>query len=202
MFFLFSSDIFVTLRYAALSPRCLARPTNTIHLRIYAITLGNKVLVAYFGLLALARLVMAFVTAFYNPSAPMPIQFRLVPNSVGTTFGMWLRTLRDVSLIMNPYIELSAFLVIVFYTYRNKRSLKFSGLVFTVVTESTVYFLAMVAAQIYVQISYNLIKVWSLSRPLLRFVIITHDHRDHNFRFCEYAVDTEDDRDADLFSLM
>ena len=173
MFFLFSSDIFVTLRYAAFSRRCLAHPTNTMPLRIYAITLGNKVLVAYFGILALARLVMAFVTAFYNPSAPMPIQFRLVPNSVGTTFGMWLRTLRGVSLIMNPYVELSAFLVIVFHTYRNKGSLKFSGLVFTVVTESTVYFLAMVAAQIYVQISYNVIKVWPLSRPLLCFVIIT-----------------------------
>ena len=63
---------------------------DTIRLRIYAITFGNKLIVAYFAMLASGRLVMAFVTAFVKPSSPMPLQFRLIPNSIGTAFGMSL----------------------------------------------------------------------------------------------------------------
>jgi len=122
MFFLFSSDVFVTLR-------------------IYAVTLGNKIVVTYFAALALTRLVMALVTAFLTaPSVVSNLQFKLIPNTVGTTF------------------EASAFLVIVWYTYKNNGSLKLTGLIRKVVASATVYFFVMVAAQVFVQLSFNLIK--------------------------------------------
>ena len=57
------------------------------------------------------------------------------------------------------HLELSAFLVICWYTYRNKTALKFSGLVRTIIAEATIYFLAMIAVQMYVQISLNLMEV-------------------------------------------
>jgi len=59
-------------------------------------------------------------------------------------------------------LESSAFLVIIWYTYRNKSTLKFSALIRTMVTEATIYFLAMVALQTYVQLSLSLTKVYSL----------------------------------------
>lgn len=62
-------------------------------------------------------------------------------------------------------IEISAICTVVWYTYRNKRTLKLSALARVLVTEATVYFLVMVAAQIYIQLSFNLVKVWSLSVP-------------------------------------
>ena len=55
--------------------------------------------------------------------------------------------------------ELSAFLVIAWYTILDKRMLKLSGLVRTIVAEATIYFIAMVAIQIYVQLSLNLMEV-------------------------------------------
>ena len=69
------------------------------------------------------------------------------------------------------HLELSAFLVIVLYTYSNKRALKFSAVVSTIVSEATIYFLAMVAVQTFIQISMNVMEVRSLSRFPLRFVI-------------------------------
>ena len=60
-------------------------------------------------------------------------------------------------------LELSAFLVIVWYTYRNKSTLKFSALIRTMITEATIYFLAMVALQTSVQISLSLTNVYPLS---------------------------------------
>ena len=62
-------------------------------------------------------------------------------------------------------IEISAICTVVWYTYRNKRTLKLSALARVLVTEATVYFLVMVAAQIYIQLSFNLVKVWFLSVP-------------------------------------
>ena len=61
------------------------------------------------------------------------------------------------------HLELSAFLVIVWYTYRNKSALKFSALVRTIAAEATVYFLVMVTAQVYIQLSLSLMEVYSLS---------------------------------------
>ena len=65
-------------------------------------------------------------------------------------------------------LELSAFLVIVQYTYRNKSTLKFSALIRTMVAEATMYFLAMIALQIYAQLSLVVMKVQSLPVPAPR----------------------------------
>lgn len=60
-------------------------------------------------------------------------------------------------------LELSVFLVIARYTYRNKSTLKFSALIRTIAAEATIYFLAMIAMQIYVQLALNLMEVCSSS---------------------------------------
>jgi len=60
------------------------------------------------------------------------------------------------------HLELSAFLVIVWCAYRNKGTLKLSALVRTIVAEATIYFLVMVAAQTYIQLSISVVKVLSL----------------------------------------
>ena len=57
------------------------------------------------------------------------------------------------------HLELSAFLVIAWCAYRNMSTLKLSVVIRTIVTEATIYFLAMVAMQIYVQISFVLTEV-------------------------------------------
>jgi len=104
---------------------------DTIHPRIYAITLRNRILVAYFGILAVTRLVMGLVTAFvHSPGIATNLQFKLIPNTIGTVFGMWLRTLVDtelqnILLTENSHAELSVFLVVVWYTYRNKGTSSF-----------------------------------------------------------------------------
>ena len=69
-------------------------------------------------------------------------------------------------------LDISAFLVIVWYTYYHKSALKFSALIRTIVTEATIYFLAMIALQMYVQLSLNFMKVQSLSRFLPHFVVV------------------------------
>jgi len=57
------------------------------------------------------------------------------------------------------HLELSAFLVVAWYTYRNKAVLKLSALVRTIVSEATIYFLVMVAVQTYIQISLSVMEV-------------------------------------------
>ena len=102
-FFLFSSDIFIILRYAQSH---LFSWTIRFYLRIRAITAKNKILVGYFSILALVRLILSIVVAFVNPLVvpihPPPIdqfarcglvedfRFQLVPNYIGTVFGMCL----------------------------------------------------------------------------------------------------------------
>jgi len=137
-FFLLSSDIFVTLR-------------------VYAITSKNKIFAVYFGIMVLARTALALALSFRKPPAvtplpPLPIdafslcavvvdlRLMLIPSSIGTAF------------------ELSAFLVILWYAYRNKGTLRVSALVRTIATEATVYFLAIVAVQTYVQLSLTLME--------------------------------------------
>ena len=60
------------------------------------------------------------------------------------------------------HLELSAFFIIVRYTYRNRGTLKFSALIRAMITEATIYFLAMIALQMYVQLSLIFMKVQSL----------------------------------------
>ena len=56
-------------------------------------------------------------------------------------------------------LELSAFLVIAWWVGRNMRTLRISAVIRTIVAEATIYFLAMVALQIYIQLSYVLMEV-------------------------------------------
>lgn len=56
-------------------------------------------------------------------------------------------------------LDLSAFLVVAWCAYRNISTVKLSVVVRTIVAEATMYFLAMVAVQIYVQLSYVFTKV-------------------------------------------
>ena len=70
--------------------------------------------------------------------------------------------LQNILLTENPHAEISAILTVIWYTYRNKGSLKFSALARVIMTEATIYFIIMLAAQIYIQVSFNLIKVLSL----------------------------------------
>ena len=91
---------------------CLSTSFNQLiwrHIRIYAITFKNKILAVYFGSLALTRVAMTLASTFTKPpviiSLPripvdafnlcgikIDLQFKLVPNSIGTVFGMWLRS--------------------------------------------------------------------------------------------------------------
>ena len=93
------------------------------------------------------------------------------------------------------HLDLSAFLVIARYTYCNKRVLKFSALIRAIVAEASIYFIAMIAMQIYVQLSVSLTQVRSFSRSPLHFVIIDHEYprasisKDH---FREYATNLND----------
>ena len=67
-------------------------------------------------------------------------------------------------------MELSAFIVIVWCIYRLNRALKVSALISTIVTEATVYFLVMVAVQVY--------SIIGVSRSLgsLAFWMVKCDH--------------------------
>lgn len=56
----------------------------------------------------------------------------------------------------NTCIEISAFAVVVWYTYRDKNMLKFSSLVRTIVKQATIYFIIIVAVQIYLQVFLSL----------------------------------------------
>lgn len=102
MFFLSSSDIFITLRYD-LFVSFLSRMIR-FRLRVYAITFRNKILAAYFGTLVLARLTVSLASSFVQPVIftdlpPIPIntfgfcpivahlRFRLIPSAIGTAFG-------------------------------------------------------------------------------------------------------------------
>ena len=70
-----------------------------------------------------------------------------------------------VFLITRKHLDLSAFLVVAWCTYRNVNTLKLSVVIRTIVAEATIYFLAMVALQISVQLSL-ILAVQSLSpRP-------------------------------------
>jgi len=91
-------------------------------------------------------------------------------------------------------LELSAFLAIVWYTYRIRSSLKFSALIRTIVTEATIYFLAMVAMQTYVLLSLIFMEVYLPSR--LPYFVITDGRylraQFNNSRFCEYPKSLND----------
>ena len=63
-------------------------------------------------------------------------------------------------LIRGQHLDLSAFLVVAWCTFRYLDVLKLSAMVRTITTEVTIYFLAMVALQLYTQLSFVFMVVW------------------------------------------
>ena len=99
--------------------------------------------------------------------------------------------------------DLSAFLVIAWYTYRNKRMLQFSVVIRAIIADASIYFIAMIALQIYVQLSLSLTKVRSFSELPFHFAIIDHEYPRvsiNNVRFREYATNLNDDSPRLTFS--
>ena len=64
------------------------------------------------------------------------------------------------------------------------------------IANATINFLAMIALQIYIQLSLSLMRVQSLSQVPLHVVIINRKYLRvsiNNVHFCEYAIDLNDD---------
>ena len=68
--------------------------------------------------------------------------------------------------------ELSAFLIIIWYAYRNRGLFKLSALVRAIVTEASIYFLAMVTAQTCIQVSISFMGVRFVSHTVMQLLII------------------------------
>lgn len=73
-------------------------------------------------------------------------------------------------------LDFSAFLVIALYANRNRRALKFSALVRTIVAEATIYFIAMVTAQTFILLSFTLMEVRPFTDFPLRLAMVKHNH--------------------------
>ena len=87
------------------------------------------------------------------------------------------------------HLDLSAFLVVVWCTYR----LGSSALIRTIAADTTVYFLTMVALQIDFQLNYSLMEVRSFARFTHLFAKYNHCRVSPNkCRSCEYAIDLND----------
>jgi len=104
-FFLLSSDVFITLRYAV--PTFVLQLADIwCYLRVYALTVRNKFIVVYFGSIAVTRYAMSLalslagpIRLFDLPQTPIPLdtlntclvipqfRFKLVPNSLAIVFG-------------------------------------------------------------------------------------------------------------------
>ena len=84
---------------------------------------------------------------------------RLLPRSVSSRASPnpWRITLRIAD--HGNQLDLSAFLVVALYTFRNISVFKLSAVIRTIAMEATIYFLAMVALQIYSQLSFALMEV-------------------------------------------
>ena len=93
-------------------------------------------------------------------------------------------------------VDLSAFIIIVWCTYRSRRrgTLRFSGLIRKIVTEATFYFLVMVAAQIY-----SIVGVRSFAFfPRLSVIVNCGRYRmmGNDLHFCECVGSSEGDSAA------
>jgi len=108
----------------------------------------------YFGTMALAGLTLSLAACFLWPVEfldlhQIPIDaFNLCP--IHARYGLGYAS---------AVLDLSAFVIIAWCAYRNMNVLKLSAVVRTIVTEGTIYFLAMVTMQIYIQISVALMEV-------------------------------------------
>lgn len=93
---------------------------------------------------------------------------------------------RRLLLTQNVLVELSAFIVIVWYTYRNRGMLKFSALIRTIAREATIYFLVMVVVQ-----TYGITGVRHLFRSPCCLVMVEYGHYRvlvSKLHSCEYVV--------------
>ncbi|KAF9780093.1 hypothetical protein BJ322DRAFT_1165342 [Thelephora terrestris] len=125
-----------------------------VTLRIYAISCRNKIFTTYIAALAIARLSTSLTLVGFSDELVDSILdspwYKIATVSVGTA------------------LEISAFAIIVWYTYRNRGMLKFLPLVRTIVMQAGVWFIAIVVTQIYVQASlrstYSRFFVWSFAR--------------------------------------
>ena len=73
-------------------------------------------------------------------------------------------------------IETSAFAVVIWYTYRDQNMLRFSALVRTIVKQATIYFIVIVAVQIYLQVYLSLGIVWPRPLPVFCHDWLTYKH--------------------------
>ena len=61
-------------------------------------------------------------------------------------------------------IEVSAFTIVVWYTYRNRSMLKLMVLVRTIVTQASIWFIGIIIAHIYIQANFSGLAVCSFVR--------------------------------------
>ena len=88
--FLFTSDVFITLRYAMFLWKTPRIP-DAICLRMYALS-RSKILTSYFVTLALARSIVFLTGSFLPPSGRYDVfaldsRLSLISVSIGTAFG-------------------------------------------------------------------------------------------------------------------
>jgi len=191
LFYLFSSDVFIILRYVVFM--CIACPADAISSQGICDHFQKQDTGGVFWdpgigeISCVARIIFCLVSDCHGPPSnsgrrfqPVWIYHRTqVPvGSAITWHGFWYVVgLVPVGGVIpritdhREHLELSAFLVIVLGAYRNKGTLKFSALVRTIVTEATIYFFVMVAAQTYIQLSAVLMRVLSLFIFLLHSAI-------------------------------
>ena len=127
------------------------------------------------------------------PALACRFQIQLAPCSVRSSAcsSFWRKILRIAD--REEHLELSAFLAILWYTCRDQRMLKFSGLIRTLVGEAMIHFLAMISMQI---MSNCLRTTWGydLSRLLHHLAISDREHSGvlaDSFRFCEYGINLD-----------
>ena len=63
-------------------------------------------------------------------------------------------------------IEVSAFTIIVWHTYRSSHGLRLMALIRTIVIQASVWFIAIIITQIYVQVSFHYMEVWTFVRKM------------------------------------
>jgi len=90
-------------------------------------------------------------------------QFKLVPYTIATVFGDYPCSFSGVKIPTitdrEEYLDVSAFIVVAWCIFHNMRALKISTVIRTIATDTTVYFVVMVAVQVYSQLSYIFMEV-------------------------------------------
>ena len=90
---------------------------------------------------------------WFHTSDSSRFPMRSVPRSVSSRAHFSPRGKISRVADYGKHPDLSAFIVVAWCTLRNTSALKVSALIRTIATEATIYFLAMVALQVYSQLS-------------------------------------------------